>query len=181
MLVAIAINDIFDGRRPEYNISLKSSSFLFYWRYNPLWVLAFAVILLHSVLSLLSFLHPLIPNAWMSSSISSTHLFLGLPLILLPVGFNSYTLLGILFSSIRITCPNQAILLLFINPIMSAFPMSSFSSWFILILHDPSLSCTGPKMFLNIFIAQIPIFINFACRSWNLHRTCCFCLRESLL
>jgi len=51
--------------------------FFFYWRYNPLWVLAFSVILLHSVLSLLSFLHPLIRNAWMSSSISSTHLFLG--------------------------------------------------------------------------------------------------------
>ena len=63
--------------------------FFFYRRYNPLWVLAFSVILLHSVLSLLSFLHPLIPNVWISSSISSTHLFLGLPLILLPVGFHS--------------------------------------------------------------------------------------------
>ena len=67
-------------------------------------------------------------------SISSTHLFLGLPLILLPVGFHSNILLGILFSSIRITCPNQAILLLFMNLTMSAFPMSSFNSWFILIL-----------------------------------------------
>ena len=73
------------------------------------------MILLHSVLSLLSFLHPLIPNAWMSSSVSSTNLFLGLPLILLPVGFHSNTLLGILFSSIHITSPNQAILLLFMN------------------------------------------------------------------
>ena len=83
------------------------------------------MILLHSILSLLSFLHPLIPNVWMSSSISSTHLFLGLPLILLPVGFHSNTLLGILFSSIRITCPNQAILLLFMNLTVSAFPMST--------------------------------------------------------
>ena len=31
------------------------------------WVLAFSVILLHSALSLLSFLHPLILYAWMSS------------------------------------------------------------------------------------------------------------------
>jgi predicted protein tyrosine phosphatase len=35
--------------------------FFFYWRYNPLWVLAFSVILFHSVLSLHNFLHPLIP------------------------------------------------------------------------------------------------------------------------
>jgi len=35
---------------------------------------------------------------------------------------------------------------------MSAFPMSSFNSWFILILQDPSLSCTGPKIFLNIWL-----------------------------
>ena len=128
--------------------------FFFYWRYNPLWVLAFSVILLHSVLCLLSFLHPLIPNAWISSSISSTHLFLGLPLILLPVGFHSNIILGILFSSIRITCPNQAVLL-FMNLTMSAFPMSSFNSWFILILQDPSLSCTGPKIFLNILRSNI--------------------------
>ena len=113
------------------------------------------MILLHSILSLLSFLHPLISNAWMSSSISSTPLFLGLPLILLPIGFHYNILLGILFSSIRITCPNQAILLLFMNRIMSAFPMSSFNSWFILILQDPSLSCTGPKIFLNILRSNI--------------------------
>ena len=72
-------------------------SFFFYWRYNPLWVLAFSVILLHSVLSSLSFLHSLIPNAWMSSSVSSTHLFLGLPPILLPVGFHSNTLLDVTY------------------------------------------------------------------------------------
>ena len=113
--------------RPTY-INNTFFFFFFYWRYNPLRVLAFSVILLHSVLSLLSFLHPLIPNVWMSSSVSSTHLFLRLPLILLPVGFHSNILLGILFSSIRMTCPNQAILLLFMNLTMSAFPMSSFNS-----------------------------------------------------
>src|SRR5215510_14259050 len=102
--------------------------FFFDWRHNPLWVLAFSVILLHSVLSLLSFLHPLIPIDWISSSISSVHLFLCLPLILLPVGFHSNTLSGILFSSIHITCPNQTILLLFIDLSMSAFPISSLSS-----------------------------------------------------
>ena len=121
------------------------------WRYNPLWVLAFSVISFHSVLSLLSFLHPLIPIVWISSSTSSIHLFLGLPLILLPIGFHSNILLGILPPSIRITCPSQAILLLSINLTMFAFPMSSFSSWFFLILQIPFSSCTGPKIFLNIF------------------------------
>ena len=112
-------------------LSLLHSFFLFLcWRYNPLWVLAFSVIFFHSVLSLLSFLHPLIPVVWMSFSTSSIHLFLGLPLILLPIAFHSNILLGILPPSISITCPSQATLLLFINLTMSAFPMSSFSSWF---------------------------------------------------
>jgi len=113
------------------------------------------VILFHSVLSLLSFLHPLIPIVCISSSTSSIHLFLGLPLILLPICFHSNILLGILPPSIRITCPSQAILLLFINLTMSACPTSSFSSWFSLILQIPFLSCTGPKSFLNIFRSNI--------------------------
>ena len=107
--------------------------FFICWRYNPLWVLAFSAIFFHSVLSLLSFLHPLIPIVWISSSTSSIHLFLGRPLILLPIGFHPNILPGILPPSILITCPTQAILLLFINLTMSAFPVSSFSSWFFLI------------------------------------------------
>jgi len=86
---------------------------------------------------------------------SSIHLFLGLPLILLPIGFHSNILLGILPPSSRITCPSQAILLLFINLTLSALRMSSFSSWFFLILQVPFSSCTGPKIFLNIFRSNI--------------------------
>ena len=86
------------------------SSPFFCWHYNPLWVLAFSVIFFHSVLSLLSFLHPLIPIVWISSWTSSVNFFLGLPLILLPIGFHSSILLGILIPSIRVTCPSQAIL-----------------------------------------------------------------------
>ena len=86
--------------------------FLFYWCYNPLWVLAFSVIFFHSALSLHNFLHLLTPIICISFSMSSIYLFLGLPLLLLPVGFHSSTLLGILFPSIRITWSSQAILLL---------------------------------------------------------------------
>ena len=113
------------------------------------------MIFFHSVLSLLSFLHPLIPIVWISSSTSSIHLFLVLPLILLPIGFHSSILVGILIPSIRVTCPSQAILLLFMNLTMSAFRMSSFSSWFFLILQNPFLSCTGPEIFLSIFCSNI--------------------------
>jgi hypothetical protein len=38
---------------------------------------------------------------------------------------------------------------------MSAFPMSSFSSRFFLILQIPFSSFTGPKIFLNIFRSNI--------------------------
>ena len=63
---------------------LSSSSF--YWHYNPIWVLAFTVILFHPALSLHWFLHRLIPIICLSSSISAINLFLGLPLILVPIG-----------------------------------------------------------------------------------------------
>ena len=73
------------------------SSSVFYWRYNPLWILAFSVILFHSTLSLHNFLQPLIPILCISSSMSLIHLFLGLPLFLLPTDFHFSTLLGIHF------------------------------------------------------------------------------------
>jgi hypothetical protein len=38
---------------------------------------------------------------------------------------------------------------------MSACPISSLNSWFVLIFQDPSLSCTGPKIFLNILRSNI--------------------------
>jgi len=78
-------------------------SFFFHWHYNPLWFLAFSVILFHSALSLHCFLHRLIPIICIFSSISTIHLFLVLPLILVPIGFHPNILLGVLLSSIRIT------------------------------------------------------------------------------
>ena len=59
--------------------------FFFDWHYNPLWVLAFTVILYHSSLSLHWPLHRLIPVICVSSSISTIHLLLGLHLILIPL------------------------------------------------------------------------------------------------
>jgi len=73
--------------------------FFFYWRYNPLWVVAFLVIFFHSALSLHNFPHPLIPIICISSSMSSIHLFLGLLLFLLPVGFHSNNVMEFAFNS----------------------------------------------------------------------------------
>ena len=126
-------------------------------RYNPLWVLAFSAIFFYSVLSLLSFLHLLIPIVWISSSTSSIHLFLGRPLILLPIGFHSNILQGILPPSIRITCPSQAILLLFINlclhflwvhSVNSSFWFSKFH--FHLVLGQKFSLVFSAKIFLTV-------------------------------
>ena len=51
--------------------------------------------------------HPSPPTILPSSLTSSCHLFLGLPLNLVVPEFIYNTLLGILFSSILCTCPNQ--------------------------------------------------------------------------
>ena len=73
--------------------SFTSSFFFFDWRYNPLWVLAFSVIFFHSALSLHCFLHRLTPIICKSSSMPAIHLLLGLPLVLLPIGFHFTSLL----------------------------------------------------------------------------------------
>jgi hypothetical protein len=118
----------------------KCFFFFFYWHYNPLWVLAFSVIFFHSALSSHCFLYSLTPIICKSSSMPAIHLFLGLPLVLIPIGFYCNILLGVLLSSICVMWPSQAILLLFINLTISAFPSRLVHSYSdslgsILILH----------------------------------------------
>jgi hypothetical protein len=76
------------------------------------------------------------------------------PLVLVPIGFHSNILFGVLLSSIRITWPGQAILLLFINLTISAFSTSSSvhnSFWFSRI----HLHFAQGQRFFSIFYAQI--------------------------
>jgi len=61
----------------------------------------------HSCLLCTFSFHPFPPTSLPSSLTASCHLFLGLPLNLVVPKFISNTLLGILFSSILCTCPNQ--------------------------------------------------------------------------
>jgi len=70
---------------------------------QPTMYLAFSVIFFHSALSSHCFLHRLIPIIFKSFSMPTIHLFLGLPLVLVPIGFHCNILLGVLLSSIRIT------------------------------------------------------------------------------
>ena len=85
--------------------------FFFHWHYNPLWVLAFSLILLLSALSLHCFLHPFIPVMRISSSISTIHLFLDLPLILVPIGFHSKIRWMPLLSDVVVIISNSIIVL----------------------------------------------------------------------
>jgi len=85
------------------NLQYSDVLFFFYWRYSPLWVLAFSVIFFHSALSSHCFLHRLTPIICRSSSMSAIHLFRSLPLVLVPLGFHCNILLGVLLSSIRVT------------------------------------------------------------------------------
>ena len=74
--------------------------FFFRWRYSPLWALACRIIPLHLSLSITRSLHLLTPNTWRSLSTSSRHLFLGLPLRLVPSSSWVKIFLGILSSFI---------------------------------------------------------------------------------
>ena len=71
------------------------------------WFLAVLRSLFHSSLSYTFSCHFSLPTILPSSLTSSSHLFLGLPLGLIVSRFIYSTLLGILFSSILCTCPNQ--------------------------------------------------------------------------
>ena len=76
--------------------------------------------------------HPSPPTILPSSLTSSCHLFLGLPLNLVVPKFIYNTFLGILFSSILCTCPNQRSLFnLVVSVIMGFLTMHKFLYWLI--------------------------------------------------
>ena len=71
------------------------------------WFVAVLRSFFHSSLLCTFSCHPYPPTILPSSLNSSCHLFLGLPLNLVVTKFIYNTLLGILFSSLLCTCPNQ--------------------------------------------------------------------------
>ena len=128
--------------------------FFFRWRYSPLWALACRKIPLHLSLSITLSLNLLTPYTWRSLSTSSLHLFLGLPLRLVPPTSWVKTFLGILSSSILSRWSSQLILCPFIHFTIFSPLFNSSSSQFVLIFHSPS-SYLGPYILLNIFLSKI--------------------------
>ena len=126
----------------------------FHWHYSPLWALACRTISFHFFLSATSSLHLLSPSTWRSLSTSSFHLFLGLPLLLVPSSSWVKNFLGILSSSILSSWPNQLFLCPFFHfTIFSPFLISS-SSRFIRLFHSP-FSYLAPYILLTIFLSKI--------------------------
>jgi len=81
----------------------------------------------HFFLPATNSLHLLTPTTWRSLSTSSFHLFLGLPLLLVPSSYWVKIFLGILSSSILSRWPNQLILCLFIH---FTYYYYSYCCWF---------------------------------------------------
>ena len=101
-----------------------------------------------------NYLHLLTPNTWRSLSTSSFHLFLGLPLLLVPSSSWVKFVLGILAPSILSRWPNQVILYTFIHFTIFSPLLISSSSQFIRLFHSP-FPYLGPYVLLNIFLPKI--------------------------
>ena len=104
--------------------------FFFHWHYSPLWALACRTMSFHFFLCATNSLHLLTPSAWRSLCTSSFHLFLSLPLLLIPSSSWVKIFLGILSTSILSRWPNQLILCPFIHfTIFSPFLISPSSQF----------------------------------------------------
>ena len=128
--------------------------FFFHWHYSQLWALACRTVPFHFFLSATNSLHLLTPSTWRSLSASFFHLFLGLPLLLVPSGSWVKIFLGILSSSILSRWPNQLILCPFIHFTIFSPLLISSSSRFVRLFHSP-FSYLGIYYLLNIFLSKI--------------------------
>ena len=139
---------------------------LFHWHYSPLWALVCRTMSFHFFLSATNSLHLFTTSTSRSLSTSSFHLFLGLPLLLVPSSSWVKIFLGILSSSILSRWPNQLILYPFIHFTIFSPLLISSSSRFFRHFHSP-FSYLGPYILLNIFVLKI----SRACSSFfvNVH------------
>ena len=108
----------------------------------------------HFFISATTSLHLLTPSTRRSLSSSSSHLFLGLPLLLVPSSSWVKIFLDILSSSILSRWPNQLILCPFIHFTIFSPLLVSSSSRFVQLFQSPC-SYLGPYILLNIFLSKI--------------------------
>ena len=145
-------------------LTKKHSIFFFHWHYSPLWALACRKMSFNFFQPATNSLHLLTPSTWRSLSTSSFHLFLGLPLLLVPSSSWVKIFLGILSSSILSRWHNQLILCPFIHFTIFSPLLITYSSRFVWLLHSP-FSYLGPYILLNIFLSKIsracsPLFVS---------------------
>ena len=113
--LSISVYMALKSRMDEWWIWNCVERIFFHWHYSPLWALVCRTMSFHFFLSATNCLHLLTPSTWRSLSASSFHLFLSLPLLLVPSSSWVKTFLGILSSSILSRWPNQLILCPFIH------------------------------------------------------------------
>ena len=127
--------------------------FVFHWNYSPLWALACRKFSCHFFLFATNSLHLLTPSTWRPLSTSSFHLFLGLPLLLVPCSSWAKIFLGIL-SSIISSWPNQRTLCPFFLFTIFSHLLISPNSRNCRHFHSP-FSCLAPYILPNIFVSKI--------------------------
>ena len=124
------------------------------WHYNPLWVFAFSAKSLQVLLSLAASFQFLTFSFFRSSMTSSYHRCLGLPIGLVPIGFQSSSFRVGLTWSILWICPRHLILCALMNLAISAPYINLSISMLFRILHTLSI-LTGPNIFLNICLSNM--------------------------
>ena len=118
-------------------------------------VLALSTYYFHLLRSWMHLIQFFIFNFFMSFLMSSSHPFFGLPCGRIDIGFHLYTFFfTILSSGIRCKWPNQLNRCDFMWFIIFLCLINSSNSSFVLILHVPSLSFVGPKIFLNTYLSN---------------------------
>lgn len=112
--------------------------------------MACSTVLFHNILALTIVLQIHKYTACKELITSSYHFLLGLPLSCGKQGVQSVNFADIIFSCIRVICPNYCNLIELMKRTMVSCCISTASSKFILILHFPQASSVGPKIFLKI-------------------------------
>ena len=109
---------------PSKPSRMSEAIFFFHWRYSPVWALACQTVFFHYFLSATNSVHILTPSTWRSLSTSSFHLFLGLPLLLVPSSSWVKNFLVILSSSILSKPSSNSHLIL--NELSCLIPKTEF-------------------------------------------------------
>jgi len=132
------------------------------WHYNPLWVFTFSAKSLQVLLSLAASFQFLTFSFFRSSMTSSCHHCLGLPTVLVPIGFQSSSFPVGLAWSILWVCPSHLILCALMNLTISAPSIELSISMLFRILHILSIWCRNT--FINKYLDMRLLFFFF--NSW---------------